>query len=514
VNSEFLLSYAQLSAALGARILAFTSGSRIAIIGSSNTATDSNSTTTAGGGFSSVCIDSREARSGSLFVALKGASEDGHRYVEAAFRAGARAAMVAESALADSGLDLEGAASRSGAVLIAVEDTLRALQDTARVYLEQFPSLLKIAVTGSSGKTTTKEIAAAMIGCEKKVVYNSGNLNSETGLPLSVFQVRPEHQVGVFEMGMNRRGEIAELARLFKPCVALITNIGPAHIGILGSITAILEEKKQIFCEFTGNETALIPEDDEYREELARGVPGKIVFYGPAHLEELGEVKEKGLEGAEITWEGVSAHFALSGRHNLKDALAAAAIAKAAGVSAAAIRRGLGLVKPLFGRSEILRGRIPEKGGEVTVIRDCYNANPDSTSQAIAFCDGLDWPGRKAYVVGSMLELGEASRAAHEGIGRELAASGADMVFLYGRETEAAANALDAAAGDAGRKVPFFYTDIMNDLVSSLSEYVGDGDLVLLKGSRGCALEQLSDVLITNAVGERQPVLTGGLIDT
>jgi UDP-N-acetylmuramoyl-tripeptide--D-alanyl-D-alanine ligase len=429
--------------------------------------------------------------------------------------------MVARSSLEDRELDLEGAASRAGAVLITVENTLQGLQDAARVYLEQFPALLKIAVTGSSGKTTTKEIAAAMIGAEKNVAYNSGNLNSETGLPLSVFRIRKEHQVGIFEMGTNRAGEIAELARLYKPFIALVTNIGPAHIGIFGSIDAILYEKKQIFREFTGNETALIPEDDKYRDELARGVSGKIVFYGPAYLEELGEVKDLGLAGAEITWEGVSARFALPGRHNLKDALAAAAIAKAAGVSAAAIRRGFESAGPLFGRSEILRGRIPGKGGELTLIRDCYNANPDSTSQAIAFCDGLDWPGRKVYVAGSMLELGDASRAAHEKMGRELAASSADMVFLYGRETEASAEVI--AAAPEGRKVPLFYTDSMDRLAASLADCVRDGDLVLLKGSRGCALEQLTDVLLadgaSNAAGKRlnapvpraaRPVLSGG----
>ncbi|MDR1411951.1 MAG: UDP-N-acetylmuramoyl-tripeptide--D-alanyl-D-alanine ligase [Spirochaetaceae bacterium] len=486
MESSFLLTYAQLGAVPGVRILSYASGGK--------------GGPPLGGGFSSVCIDSREVKKGSLFVALKGASQDGHRYAEAAFRAGAGAVMAASSALAAREFDLEGAASRAGAVLVVTEDTLRGLQDAARVYLEQFPDLLKIAISGSSGKSTTKEIAAAMIGSERNVVFNSGNLNSETGLPLSVFRVRREHQVGIFEMGMNRAGEIAELARLFKPCIALITNIGPAHIGILGSIAAILEEKKQIFGEFTGNETALIPDDDEYRDELARGVSGKIVFYGPASLEELGEVRDLGLDGAEITWEGISARFALPGRHNLKDALAAAAIAKAAGVSAAAVRRGLESVRPLFGRSEILRGNIPGKGGRITLVRDCYNANPDSTSQAIAFCDGLDWPGRKVYVAGSMLELGEASRAAHERMGGELAASGADMVFFYGRETEAAAEEMGARA--EGRKIPLFYTDVMDTLASSLADYVQDGDLVLLKGSRGCALEQLTDVLVADAPGK------------
>ncbi|MDR3336871.1 MAG: UDP-N-acetylmuramoyl-tripeptide--D-alanyl-D-alanine ligase [Treponema sp.] len=474
MDRDLLLRYAQLSAAFGWRILSY------------NFRED--------GGFSSLCIDSREAGPGALFVALAGSAQDGHRFVGDAFKRGAAAAMVAESRLAGTVPDLGAEAEKAGAVLIAVPDTLKGLQDTARLYLEQFPALLKIGITGSSGKTTTKEIAAAMIGSERAVVYNSGNLNSETGLPLSVFQVRPFHQAGIFEMGMNRKGEIAELAAVLKPHIALITNIGSAHIGILGSKEAIVEEKKQIFCQFTGKETALIPADDEWRDELARSVPGSVLFFGPAYLEELGSVLDRGLEGAEITWEGVSAHFALPGRYNLRNALAAAAIAKAAGMGGRAIRRGLEEAKPLFGRSEILRGTLRRGRGTVTMIRDCYNSNPDSAAEAVAFCDGLAWPGRKIYVLGSMLELGDASAAAHEGIGLRLAASEADMVFLYGRETAPAASVLGAAEG---QKVPCYYTDIMGNLAGALAAFVRDGDLVLLKGSRICALEQLTEVLVS-----------------
>ncbi|GHU85139.1 UDP-N-acetylmuramoyl-tripeptide--D-alanyl-D-alanine ligase [Spirochaetia bacterium] len=443
----------------------------------------------ASAGFSSVSIDSRTVQPGALFIALIGAAQDGHKYVEAAFKSGAGAAMVARSRLDDSSLGLEESARKAGARLVVVENTLAGLQETAAAYLDGFPSLLKIGITGSSGKTTTKEIAAAMIGREKAVVINPGNLNSETGLPLSVFEVRARHEVGIFEMGMNRRGEIAELAKVLKPHLALITNIGTSHIGILGSKHNIVEEKKQIFSEFTGNETALIPEDDEYRDALAEGVRGKVVFYGPENLEELEGVTPLGLAGAEITWEGVSARFGLPGRHNLKDALAAAAIARAVPVSGEAIREGLASVKPLFGRSEILAGDLPG-GGKVTVIRDCYNANPDSAAEAVALCDGLNWQGRRVYVMGSMLELGAASGEAHKKLGRELAASKADMVFLYGKETEAAARVM------AGGQVPCHYTDTMSILSRKVAEYVRGGDLVLLKGSRGCALEQLTGVLI------------------
>jgi UDP-N-acetylmuramoyl-tripeptide--D-alanyl-D-alanine ligase len=432
-------------------------------------------------GFSSVHTDSRDVAPGGLFVALAGSALNGARFLGAAFRAGAVAAIVAEAALADPALALVESAETAGAVLFAVPDTLRGLQDLAAAYLSRFPGLLRVGVTGSSGKTTVKQIAAAMVGQEKAVVCNPGNLNSETGLPLAVFAVRPHHEVGIFEMGMNRRGEIGELARVLKPAIALVTNIGTAHIGILGSKAAILEEKKAIFSGFTGGELALIPEDESCREDLAKGIVGRVVFYGAAAYPELGEVRDLGLEGTELIWEGKKVRFGLTGAHNVRDALAAIAIARAVPVSSAAIREGLASVKPLFGRSEILRGAV-------TVIRDCYNANPESMAAAIAFCDDLEWPGRRIYVIGSMLELGDVSRAAHRILGERLAASRADRIFLYGAETGDALEALDKAPA-------VFHTTAMEALAGELEGYLRPGDLVLLKGSRGCALERLGSVL-------------------
>ncbi|GHV77263.1 UDP-N-acetylmuramoyl-tripeptide--D-alanyl-D-alanine ligase [Spirochaetia bacterium] len=455
--AEMLMSFEAVHKALGGSFLDFRS----------DTAKDKLQ------GFSSVHIDSREVLPGGLFVALIGSAQDGHLFVEAAFKAGAVAAIVAESRL-DEGV------RQAGRVLFAVPDTLKGLQDCAAAYLSLFPKLLRVGITGSSGKTTTKEIAAAMVGREKQVVINPGNLNSETGLPLSVFAVRSHHEVGIFEMGMNRKGEIRELARVLKPVIALITNIGTAHIGILGSKAAILEEKKAIFSEFTGTETALIPDDDACRDALAEGVAGRVSFYGQSTYPELGEVRDRGLEGTEMIWEGTKVRFGLTGKHNLQDALAAIAIARSLHLGSLSIREGLAQVKPLFGRGEILRGRV-------TVIRDCYNANPESAAAAIAFCDGLAWPGRKVYVVGSMLELGEQSREAHRAIGRLLASSRADRVFLYGTETRSALEALNPAE--------VFFTDTMDVLARELEGYIRPGDLVLLKGSRGCALERLSSVL-------------------
>jgi len=449
-------------------------------------------------GFTSVCIDSRTVQKGSLFVALAGERADGHCYVQAAFESGASAAMVELEKIEQ--YNLLHIAESAGKDLIAVANTLKGLQAAARVYLEGFPGLIKVAITGSSGKTTCKEITAAIIGQEKNTVMNRGNLNSESGLPLSVFEVRACHEVGVFEMGMNRRGEIAELAEIVKPNTAAITCINSAHIGILGSKQAIAEEKKNIFSRFTGSERALIPADDEYCDFLSRNVNGKIVLYNAASFNELGGVKDLGLDGTEIVWNGERIRFALPGRHNFSNALAALAIARELNISSSSVKAGLESVKPLFGRGEIFRG-------ELLLIRDCYNANPESVACALEFCDSLEWQGRKVYVIGDMLELGSASVKAHEDTGRLLAASKADAVFLYGTETRAAARIMAAEDGNSKLRL---HTADMDQLSGALAAFLRAGDLVLLKGSRGCALERLCELPLLRAKNET-PGAGGGI---
>jgi len=472
MKDSFLMSFKELSSAVGGSLLA----------GEGKQAPDDKSDDSGQEGFSSVSIDSRAVMPGGLFVAIRGNTLDGHKFVEASFKAGASCAMVAKSALEDSSLDLRFLARKYNAVLVCVDDTLKALQDAARVYLDRFTNLVKIGITGSAGKTTTKEIAAAIIGQEKSVVLNKGNLNSETGLPLSVFEVRSHHEVCVFEAAMNHKGEMVELAKILNPDIALITNIGSAHIGLLGSRDAIAHEKKQLFSQFTGNNTALIPEKDNYRDFLAKDVQGRIVFYGQSSFASLDGVKDFGLEGTEISWEGKTARLGLPGKFNLANAFAAIAIAEELSISAASIRDGIESVKPLFGRGEILYGRS-------TVIRDCYNSSPESAAQAVDFCDSLEWPGRKVYVIGSMLELGDSSDDAHAALGRQLASCGADLIFLYGEETKAAAYALE------GHEAFVLQTGDRKELSSALDKNIQKGDLVLLKGSRGCALEALTEIL-------------------
>jgi len=450
-----LMDFSSLSRSLGARLLSF---------GNSQS----------GAGFSSVTADSRTAREGSLFVALPGSNCDGHSFAEAAFKNGACAALVERQKFET--FNLGKTAEALGKTLVIVDNSLEGLQKAAAAYLKKFPGLLRIAITGSSGKTTTKEIAAKIIGIEKSVVMNPGNYNSDIGLPLSVFNVRSCHEIAVFEAGMNRVGEIAELASVFFPDVALITNIGSAHIGILGSRDAIALEKKNIFSQFSGKGVALIPADSPYRDYLAQGVRGRVSFYGEKSFARLGGVKDLGLDGSEIIWDGKQARFALPGRFNLANAFAAIAIAQEIPVSAGAVRQGIEAVKPLSGRGEIIHGKA-------TVIKDCYNSNPESLAAALDFCESLDWPGRRVYVIGEMLELGEDSKKAHEDMGRLLADSKADMVFLYGKEAAAGLK-----APGSGR---FFHTCDINEMKAAVNEYVREGDLVLLKGSRGCALERV-----------------------
>ncbi|MDR2444850.1 MAG: UDP-N-acetylmuramoyl-tripeptide--D-alanyl-D-alanine ligase [Spirochaetaceae bacterium] len=427
-------------------------------------------------GFDSVCIDSREVAPGSLFVALPGERTDGHAFVKAAFASGAAGALVEKSRVTE--LALTEAAREAGGTLLMVCDTLRALHVLAASYIDRFPGLLRVGITGSSGKTTTKELAAAMVGAERNVVFNDGNLNSDLGLPLSVFRIHAGHELGIFEMGMNRKGEIAELAAVLRPKIALITNTGQAHAGIIGGEREIAAEKKAIFSCFTGKELALLPEDGVFTDFLSGGVNGRVSYFGKASSKKFGGAESRGLFGSTVVWDGKSVNFALPGEHNLVNALAAAAVAEAAGVSSKAVRAGLAAAKPLFGRGEIITG-------DFTVVRDCYNANPDSMEKAISLCDGVDWGGRRIYVIGSMLELGGGTTAAHEALGERLAKSKADIIFLFGEETA------DSFAKLKNVKDKFvFHTNSIDELRTKVRGSARAGDMILLKGSRGCALER------------------------
>jgi UDP-N-acetylmuramoyl-tripeptide--D-alanyl-D-alanine ligase len=432
----------------------------------------------AAGRVSSVAVDSRTVQPGALFVALVGERADGHDFAAEAAGRGAAALLVegGKAARVAAALDAAGAP----AALIAVDSPLAALHLLARRHLEGLPGVTRVGVTGSSGKTTTKEIIGAVLRTAGPAAVNEGNLNSEIGLPIACFAVRAAHRHAVFEMGMNHAGEMAALAEIVRPDLALITNIGTAHVGLLGSRDAIAREKKAVFSRFDGPQTGFLNEAEPYREALADGVRGKIVLFGPRSTRGFEGSESLGLDGTLIHWEGSRVRFPLFGPHNLANALAAVSVAREIGLSPADIRRGLESVHPLFGRSEIIRG-------PVTVVFDGYNANPDSMEQALGFLEELPWAGRKIAVLGGMRELGEAAAAAHAALGRRLAGSRLDAVLLFGEEMEAAWRPLSASPRAASAS----WTADFETLAARAGEVICGGDLLLIKGSRGMELERL-----------------------
>lgn len=449
--------------------------------------------------FTSVATDSRNVVKGTLFVPLIGTHQDGHAFISDAVKKGASVVFAAEQYASRHCDDLE----RESCCIIIVDNTLSALQRAAKAYVKKFPSLIKIGITGSSGKTTTKEIAAAVLSQKYEVLANEGNLNSETGLPLSVFKIREKHQVGIFEMGMNRSGEIAELASVLIPDYAIITNIGTAHIGILGSKEAIAEEKKHIFMYFSEKCTGFIPANDEFADFLAEGAAGTIIRYGTETTLGAGNVCDCGLSGTRFVLDGLEIMFPLCGKYNAENMSAVAALAKAMGLSAEQIKAGLESMRAVSDRMEIRRGSF-------TVIRDCYNANPDSMKAAVSFINELSWKtGRKILVLGDMLELGSKSAEEHKKIGKHVCATDCALAVFWGEEMQAAADAAGAVAAGTDASLPeiWAYKSDSNaeDAAARLFAWMRQGDIVLFKGSRGMHLERIAaslDAMTSGSFGQ------------
>jgi UDP-N-acetylmuramoyl-tripeptide--D-alanyl-D-alanine ligase len=442
-----------------------------------------------------VVVDSRKASPDSLFVALPGERADGHDFIEGALLQGAKVVLAAE-AQKEKALKAFDSAAVPEACLVLADSPLRGLQALAREHRRRLKGLTRIGVTGSSGKTTTKEcIAAAMRPSYPSgaVAVNEGNLNSDIGLSLSMFDLDETHSLGVFEMGMNRRGEMEELAAVYEPDMVVVTNIGSAHIGLIGSREGIAAEKKMAFSRFDGRQTAFVWDEDPFREFLARGVAGRFVEFGLKSGNGFEGAESLGLQGWTIRWKAQSFRFPLPGRHNLLNGLAALAVAAELGADPSLAAKGLASVRPLFGRSELLTGRVE-------LLKDCYNANPDSMAAAIELCDSVQPKGRRIYVLGSMKELGTESLAAHQAMGKKAAESKADALFFFGEEAQASyetAIRLRARAGES-----CFHATAMDELYRQVANYLRDGDLLLLKASRGLALERLADRLIEAGFAE------------
>ena len=447
--------------------------------------------------FTSVVTDSRSVVPGCLFVPLIGEFQDGHVYIPQALEKGASAVFVARSFFEKNPEKIGGFAKNNPkTAFIVVENTLTALQNAARRYVEKFPDLIRVSVTGSSGKTTTKELAASVLREKFRVVCNKGNLNSETGLPLSCFEIRSEHQLALLEMGMNRENEIGELAETFKPQYCVITNIGTAHIGKLGSRQKIAEEKKKIFNFLTPDGTALIPAGDDFAEFLAQDIKGRVVFYGKDVKDRGIEfVSDEGIEGTVFKIDGETVHLAIPGSYNYLNALAAVELGRALGLSARQIKDGIEKLHPLDGRSRILRGKYK-------ILEDCYNANPDSMEKALEFAGSVKTSGKKIFVLGSMLELGQESFEAHRKAGLEAVKGGADMIVFVGKDMaagfESAKSAKTCGQGTENLRLEYFEASdesSIKKIAGLVEDFASEGDFILLKASHGIALERLVPLL-------------------
>lgn len=420
-------------------------------------------------------IDSRSCEPGALFFALPGTRTDGHRFVDEALQRGAAAAVVSTDY---PDLDRLAASVREGApgALVLVKEPLRALQALASAYLTRFPDLVRIGVTGSNGKTTTKELIAGALSGAGRTYRSEGNLNSEIGLPLAIFGVTEEHRYAVFELAMSWPGEIRNLAGISRPQHACITNIGTAHIGHIGSVRGIAEEKRSIFSHFDGGQTAYVHESEPWREMLLEDVPGKRVLFGPEAMGDMEIVRSEGLRGTRMRLGKEEFLLQLPGAHNAANAYCAVAVARELGVADSAIAEGLEQTESLFGRSEFI-------DGDVAVYQDCYNANPESVRALLELFRSTPWQGgRRLLVLGAMKELGNQTEEAHRRVARDALAAEADRVILVGEEF---ANVLNGS-----REAVHCYGDV-NELAAELPALVDQGDLVVLKGSRSSGLERL-----------------------
>ncbi|HEY0141707.1 MAG TPA: UDP-N-acetylmuramoyl-tripeptide--D-alanyl-D-alanine ligase [Thermoanaerobaculia bacterium] len=424
---------------------------------------------------SSVVIDSREVKDDSVFFAIIGERLDGHTFLTQAFEKGARGAVVSR-------VPQDVPPDRA---IVQVDDTTVALQRLATSIRDRYDFLL-IGITGSAGKTTTKEMIATLIGTERKTFKSWGNFNNLIGAPLCVDNTPDGTEVVVSEMGMNHKGEIAQIAGWTRPNVGVYTNIGPVHIEFFGTVEKIAEAKRELLENVVPGGTIVVNNDNEHVVRISRGFNGKIVSYGVENEADYRavDIRDRGLLGSHFTLsaEGERRTFdlALPGRHNLDNLLAAIATARAIGISWEGIERGVSEVKPAYHRGVT----VPFRGA--TLYDDTYNSNPYALARTLELMTQADVAGRRIAVIGDMLELGEAEMQFHREAGAAIPRA-IDVVIGVGTRTTAL---LEGArtAGFANDALHHF--DNAEAAGEFLKTFVREGDLVLLKGSRGVGLDK------------------------
>jgi UDP-N-acetylmuramoyl-tripeptide--D-alanyl-D-alanine ligase len=432
-----------------------------------------------------ISTDTRAIAPGSAFVALRGERFDGHDFLADAARAGAACAVVAAG---------RAALGAEGLPLLAVPDTLEALGGIARHHRRRF-AIPVVGVTGSNGKTTTREMIAAILATRGPVLKTEGNLNNEVGVPLTLFRLGPEHQAAVIEMGMSHRGEIARLAAIAEPRVGVVTNAFAAHLEGLGSVDGVADAKGELYKGLPPDGIVVANADDPRMLAKARKSGRKVLtFSGRRDAEAdvaLLDVLSQEPDGMTfllgIGTKELTVRLPLVGEHNAVNAAAAAAAALALGCSDREIVRGLAGVRPV-GR----RLRVERLPSGVLLVDDCYNANPASMRAALRTLGQLARGGRALAALGDMLELGASEEELHRELGRDAAAAGLAALATFGPRTRLTHEAALLAGLDPSAA---FHTEDPQALAGFLRERLRPGDALLVKGSRGMKLERLVEAL-------------------
>ncbi|MFM8551428.1 MAG: UDP-N-acetylmuramoyl-tripeptide--D-alanyl-D-alanine ligase [Nitrospiraceae bacterium] len=436
-------------------------------------------------GFRRLCTDSRQARRGDLFVALPGERYNGREFVEAAIRKGASGALVQGQAWGKA----------SAKPIFGVPDVVLAYQQLAAHHRQRFAGPL-VAVTGSNGKTTCKEMTACVLAERGSVLKTEGNFNNRIGVPQTLLRLTQRHEAAVVEMGVDRKGQTTRLCEIARPTIGLITNIGQDHLEFFGSLGDSAHAKAELLDWIPEDGTAVLNADDAYFDYLASRARCRILPFGLSAraLVRAADVTVDLRRGTTFRLvlperaRGTKVQLAAHGTHNLSNALAAAAVGYALGMSGAAIARGLERFRPVSMRSQV------KVCHGITVINDCYNANPPSMKAALTLLAELGAGARTIAALGDMLELGPESPALHRDVGAHLAVQGITHLVACGPLARALAEGARAAGMAADRIHEAADSVGGAALCKRLAQ---EGDTVLVKGSRGMAMERVVEELTT-----------------
>jgi UDP-N-acetylmuramoyl-tripeptide--D-alanyl-D-alanine ligase len=431
-----------------------------------------------------ISTDSRSTKTGELFFALVGDRFDGHNFIGLAFENNVVAAVVAEKWFKDQGENF------SGKSFIVVNDTLAAYQEFARYYASKF-DMTKIAITGSSGKTTAKECIYSALANDFNVLRNKKSFNNHIGVPATLYEMRKEHNVLLSEMGTNHFGELERLSYFVEPDMCVLINIGYAHLEFFKSLEGVKKAKLEILSHANPNGTVVYNYDDPVLRDISYPL-AKSISYG---TEEGAKVKGKvidcdALARYRFVCEGEHVQLPIPGRHNVSNALAAFCVGLELGLPPKTIKDGLESLAAIDQRMEVLKVR------NFVVLNDSYNSNPDSCLAALRTLADIQAPGngRKIAVLGDMLELGDYTEKEHGRIAEHVKDFHIDALFLFGKHTLTTYK----KAQRIGYKSAHYFS-VKEDLHRAVKDYVADFDVVLVKGSRGMKMETVVESLAENA---------------